>query len=136
MVDVIARQQAIEQLVARLSDIAPPNWVRVRAAFETHPDGSDVTWAIVGAVNLGDRGGYGQFDNDPVTYDRAMEFLAASDPAWTSCVVTVDRGTDFDVDLGYDGTTPAGQFSPEVADTLNDFPTDFEKTYGAPPHSG
>jgi len=133
--DVIARQRALEALAGRLHDIGPGGWVRLFAAFETHPDGSDLTWAIVGAVNLGDRWGFGQLDQDPQTHDLALAFRAASEPAWTSCELTVDRAADFSVELGYDGTAPAGQFSPAVLDRLQSFPETFQQDFGAPPHA-
>lgn len=132
---MIARQEALEALVDRLNEIGPGGWVRLLAAFEAHPDGSDLTWAIVGAVNLGDRWGFGQLDQDPVTHDLALAFRTACEPAWSSCELTVDRAADFSVDLGYDGTAPAGEFSAEVLNRLQSFPETFQHEFGAPPHA-
>lgn len=135
MVDVVARQQALEALVERVRQIAPPRWVQVYLAFETHPDGSDPTWAMLGAVNADDRWAFGQFDLDPVVFDLAMAFRDASDPAWTALELKVDRAGTFDADLSYDGAAPAGEFSPALLERLQTYPAAFQAEYGDPPHA-
>ncbi|MFT4082990.1 MAG: hypothetical protein QM638_10420 [Nocardioides sp.] len=136
MVDVVARQEALEALVERIRQIAPPRWVQVYLAFETHPDGSNPTWVMLGAVNADNRWGFGQFDLDPQVFDLAVAFLDVSEPTWTTLELKVDRAGTFDVDLGYDGTAPAGEFTPALLERLQDYPTTFQAEYGDPPHAG
>lgn len=136
MVDVAARQQALEALVMRIGQIAPSQWEQIYLAFETHPDGAEPTWVMIGAIHADDRWAFGQFDPDAQVYDLTTAFREASEPRWSALELKVDRTGRFATELSYDGAAPAGKFSAGLLERLQGYPAAFHAQYGQPPHAG
>lgn len=132
-VDAGRRQEALEAVVRRLLEIAPPNAAEVYAGFQAPASDTEHYGAVVGAVNLGDRWGFGQFDQDPVLFDLVREFWEASDDRWTTCEIKARPEGDFDVQLGY-APLPDGQvMDPGVVDRLQSYGDTFVAAHGAAP---
>ncbi len=135
MIDVEAREAALRALVDRVVEIAPANWVQIYAAFEVHP-GPSFTWVLLGAVNLGDRWGFGQFDLDDQVYDLAMTYREACGPdAWSTLELKVDYDGAFDAAQGYDPIGPGDTFGSALLDRLQSYGETFTREHGQAPHA-
>lgn len=136
MIDVVARQRTLEALVERLRQLGPPNWVQIYAAFEFKHDAEEpsFTWLILGVVNLGDRWGFGQIDNDPQVYELAMDYRAACGEAWTTLELKVDYDGEFHADQAYD-PVPDGEFAPALLERLEGYGQTWARAHGAAPQT-
>ena len=135
--DVLARQAVLEELVLRIVEIGPPNWVHAYAAFEYKvADGEpSFTWLMLGVVNLGDRWGFGQFDSDPRVYDLAMAYHDSfGDEGWTTLELKVDYDSHFDAQHGYD-PVPPDAFDPALMTRLESYGETWTREHGPAPHA-
>jgi hypothetical protein len=135
-VDAERRQEAVEALARRLLAIAPDNVVQVYGGFQAPADAERHFGAIVGAADLGDRWGFGQFDQDPVVFDLVREFWEASgDEPWTTCEIKVDRDGAFTVDLGYAPLPDGADIDRGLVVRLEDYGSSFVAEHGERPAS-
>lgn len=139
MVDVLARQLALEALVERIRQIGPPNWAQIYAAFEAKQvdDEPSFTWLMLGVVNRGDRWGFGQFDQDEQVYDLAMAYRdACGEQAWTTLELKVDYDGEFHADQAYEPVPPGENFAPALLDRLQTYNQTWIAEHGPAPHAG
>lgn len=139
MVDVVARQQALEALVERIRQLGPPNWVQIYAAFEYKQEAGEptFTWLMLGVVNLGERWGFGQFDPDGQVFDLAMDYHAACGPdAWTTLELKVDYDGAFDAEQHYDPVPPGEEFAADLQERTESYPQTWAREHGDAPHAG
>lgn len=138
-IDVVERQRALVALAARLNEIAPGGVVQVYAGFQA-PQADDqiegeLNGAIIGVANLGDRWGFGQFDQDPITFELVRDvYLASGDDRWTTLEIKVDHDREFTISLGYDPLPEGHDLDPRVLDRLQGYNASFVAEHGPAPH--